>query len=160
MRTHHDPIDSEHEELAGFIDRELRRLPELEAPPELGMQILQRIRAQAARPWWRRSFWDWPWQMRLPAGVMFMALATALVWGLSTVSLGALFEGLQGRLHQASPAWQTVTEWLAQAGHFYQHRDLGLWMWGGALLGTFMFLMMMGAVTALLRLSAPRTRSA
>ena len=157
MSAFSDPSHSEKDDLTGFIDRELRRLPELEAPPELSARILNHIRHTASLPWWRRSFWEWPFRVRMAATALLLTLAVSMLWGISSFSLANTLQGLQAQ--KLSPIWTTMAGWATQFSHFYQHQNITFWLWIGSLSGTLLFLMLVGTTTALVRLATPKTRA-
>lgn len=47
-------------QLEAAIDRELKGLPELPAPPTLASRVMAAIEARARVPWYRRSWQTWP----------------------------------------------------------------------------------------------------
>ena len=47
-------------ELEALVDRELKSLPPLAAPPSLAPRILAALAARAAVPWYRRAWQEWP----------------------------------------------------------------------------------------------------
>jgi hypothetical protein len=80
-----NPIHTEEEELAGLIDRRLKSLPELSAPPTLIHRVMLSVHAQDRLAWWRRSWWSWSLGMRVLALVLLVGCA----WVVSDlVSLG------------------------------------------------------------------------
>jgi hypothetical protein len=60
--------------LESLIHQELRKLPELPAPPNLAPRVLAAIHARVSKPWWRQSWWNWP----LAAQVAFLVIAVAI----------------------------------------------------------------------------------
>ena len=68
---HRDDPDLELERL---VHRALRTLPPRRAPSSLEMRVLQELSQHAARPWWHRSFLQWPRAVR----TLFVGVCTAL----------------------------------------------------------------------------------
>src|ERR1700688_1333747 len=58
-----------------LLDRTLRELPLRRAPPTLEARVCGELTRRAARPWWRRSFAQWP----LPARAALPVLCAVLV---------------------------------------------------------------------------------
>ena len=48
------------QKLAELIQRELRELPEIQAPRTLMPRVLAAIQHQARKPWWQRPWTAWP----------------------------------------------------------------------------------------------------
>ena len=123
-----DPQDP----LRQLLDRTLRELPLRRAPPTLEARVCSELTRRAARPWWRRSFAQWP----LPARAAFLVLCAVLIrlaflggaaavagvhslpWarqaGVLVVSLGNLAAAIA---HISPPAW--LYEGLAVCGVLY-----------------------------------------
>ncbi len=94
-------MDEKHEpDLEMFIHQELRRLPHLEAPPELTARVLAAVVRQENLPWWRKDWWQWP------------ALARAI--SLSVFSLSTVFLVVLGwlALDPSSAAASKAVEWF------------------------------------------------
>src|ERR1700692_901983 len=66
-----DPQDP----LQQLFDRALGELPLRRAPPTLEARVCGELTRRAARPWWRRSFAQWP----LPARAVFLVLCAVLI---------------------------------------------------------------------------------
>jgi hypothetical protein len=73
----------EHKELERFIDEQLRKLPEREAPAELIASVMQSLAAREKRPWYKQPFTEWNrgQQSLLILALAFLAGgATWLAW--------------------------------------------------------------------------------
>jgi len=90
--------DSE-KKLEELIHRELRNLPELQAPATLILRVRSALAAQARQPWWQRPLVTWPLGLRLAF--------TALLLG----SLGAA--GFYGA--EISYGWGFVVQKITQS---------------------------------------------
>lgn len=81
-------------ELEQTLDRELRALPDCEAPASLMPRVLNAIAARERLPWWCKPYAYWPG----PARAVFLTLTTSLAalflyftWGVSSgATLAAL----------------------------------------------------------------------
>jgi hypothetical protein len=62
----------EQRELEKFIDQQLKKLPEREAPDELVTNVFAAIAARQDLPWWKQPFTSWP---RNPQALLFAALS-------------------------------------------------------------------------------------
>ncbi|MBI4660039.1 MAG: hypothetical protein HY735_14460 [Verrucomicrobia bacterium] len=69
------------DKLEKLIHRELAKLPELQAPATLIPRVLQALRYSARKHWWQRSWFHWPFGLR----VFSLGLAVALI---SSIFLG------------------------------------------------------------------------
>ena len=86
-----------------LIDRELRKLPDLAAPPTLVHRVMLAVHADAEKPWWGKSWFYWP------RPVQFLSLAAlVMLAGLSAYVAGAAWEGLG-----VSSLPTVAREWLA-----------------------------------------------
>lgn len=62
----------EHTELEKFIDQQLKKLPEREAPVDLVANVFATLAARRNAPWWKQPFTHWP---RNTQAVLFAALS-------------------------------------------------------------------------------------
>jgi len=62
-----------HKMLESEIDRELKALPELEAPASLSRRVLDSILQRHALPWYQQSWQHWPMPLRW-AAISFLSL--------------------------------------------------------------------------------------
>lgn len=68
-------MNTNHEDpLAALIDRELKSLPPLSAPPSLAPRILARLAAQTEVAWYRRPWPTWPVAGRAASMILLLAL--------------------------------------------------------------------------------------
>jgi hypothetical protein len=94
-----------HKKLELEIDRELKALPQLEAPASLSRRVLDSILQRHALPWYQQSWQHWPMPLRWAAisflSLLFGALCVAS-WQLTRAAgisaalqeVGELFSGL------------------------------------------------------------------
>ena|SRR5690348_8404216 len=100
MKSQYDNDDLEFE-----IDRELKQLPDLEAPATLVRRVMQAVRQRQALPWYHQPWQNWPVALRIAALVLLSSLFGGLCvasWQLSRAAgmsatmqeIGGLFSGL------------------------------------------------------------------
>lgn len=68
-------------ELAALVDRELKSLPPLHAPPTLAPRILAAIAACTEVPWYRRAWQTWPLALQGSSLAVLLALFGTLCFG-------------------------------------------------------------------------------
>jgi uncharacterized BrkB/YihY/UPF0761 family membrane protein len=61
-------------QLEAEIDRELKSLPELPAPPTLATRVMSAIERRANRAWYRQPWQEWPAALRMVSLVILLAL--------------------------------------------------------------------------------------
>jgi hypothetical protein len=87
---------SEQKELERFIDEQLKKLPDREAPAELVAKVLQSIEERENKPWYKQPFTSWSQgrQALLIGGLTtLVAGATYLAWApAEQLSLNSLAE--------------------------------------------------------------------
>src|SRR5579862_4722997 len=64
--------------LEAQIDRALRGLPELTAPPSLASRVMRQIQAGQQMPWYQRSWQSWPRPLQAFSFVVLFALFAGL----------------------------------------------------------------------------------
>lgn len=117
-------------ELEQLIDRELRALPPVSAPPDLVSRVLAAAAALERRPWYAKPASMWP----APARFGFLALATSLAaflvyftWGLSTGTPYALLADEMAELSGRMELMRSLGGSLAGAGMAVA-RSAGPWL--------------------------------
>lgn len=109
FRAMNTPIPPE--DLEKSINRLLRDLPERQAPRNLEMRVMAAIAKKAARPWWQRSFTEWPAGLRL-AFVVTSAIAVAVVMA------GGM--RLVGGVQNDANLWEAPLHWWQHLSHAAQ----------------------------------------
>ncbi len=153
MNTMNKP-PREQVELEQFIGAVLRQQPLRRAPARLEGAVLQRLAAQAARPWWLLGFSRWPWLAR----ILFLGLSAGLAQlsYLSTARLGSLWQVAE----QSGPAHaaRAGVQMFANLGHALQTlggmvtRDISpLWIYGSAGLALLLYAALFGLGAAAFR---------
>jgi hypothetical protein len=75
-------MNSDYEkQLEAAVQRELKALPELQAPQSLQMRVMQTIQRRASLPWYRRSWENWPPSLQIPVLAFMLAAFAALCFG-------------------------------------------------------------------------------
>lgn len=79
-------VDPDRErKLEEFIHRELGKLPEIPAPATLVPRVMAAIQHRIQRPWWRRSFGEWPCVIQAVFVAALMAGTGTLIWESATL---------------------------------------------------------------------------
>jgi hypothetical protein len=88
------------------VDRKLKDLPELIAPPTLMLRILAAIERRLHLPWYQQSWQRWPIAIRAAALVLLLAMFGVVCFGTWKLS----------HLETVSTAMQRPLGWLAEFG--------------------------------------------
>lgn len=76
-------MNSEYEKrLETEIDRELKALPDLTAPPALSARVLAVLGERAKAPWYCRSWQEWPVGLKTACLALFLAIIAGFCFGL------------------------------------------------------------------------------
>jgi hypothetical protein len=152
--TNDDP-----KKLEEAIHRELRRLPELDAPTDLVPRVMELLAARARLPWWRRSWFTWPLPGRVLSGVAAAAVCAAAGWAIASVSVelpgrASLFDGPLAIVRVAFEAVATVLGALSLLAQAINANQLAF----GAGLAAFIYLSCIGLGTACYRVAFRKTQ--
>lgn len=74
------PEHEPHDPLAAWADRALRQIPSPRAPQTLAPRILEAVRRRAARPWYRRSWSEWPPPGQFLGLCLLLAVVAGVAW--------------------------------------------------------------------------------
>ena len=105
---------NEHNErqLEQLVHRELRRLPDLQAPETLVHRVMLAVHANERRPWWQRPWLTWPRSAQLISFALCAATVAGLVYvgavGLRAMGIGSPLDKLWGWISSLAPLW----DWL------------------------------------------------
>ena len=98
------------EELEKLIHQTLRSVPDRRAPRSLEARVLAAIQTQAALPWWKKSFLQWPLAARclflLGSGLLVKLALMASVWAMA---------GFDAK--QYTTAFSTQFAWVNRLGN-------------------------------------------
>jgi hypothetical protein len=109
--------EQDNKRLEEWTDRELRALPDLEAPDGFLERVMDAVRQRATRRWWQCSWQGWPagWQAAVLVGLLAVAgwvsyvgaLAVEGAWGLgAALMLETWLEPLVAGLELLGTAWR------------------------------------------------------
>lgn len=153
-------MNSEYEQhLATEIDRELKSLPELAAPPALVGRVMDTIDSRQVVPWYRQSWQAWPSPLR---AVSFLLLASAFVgicalsWKTPELaSVAAIKQRFGDALSFVNVLWDALNVVAGAAGLAFKKLGTGVIVacLAAATLGYFMCI---GLSTACMRLALAR----
>ena len=143
-------------ELEALLHQQLRGLPMPKAPASLGPRVLAAMAAREQIVWWRQPFWAWP---RL-AQVALLALGLPLCGGFFTLgwmlgTSGTFHQILQQVIASGIFCWDGAAT-LAHAASLVMRSGLQPWLLAGLAISTVMYLLCLGAGSAVLRLAYRR----
>ena len=153
-------MNSEYEEkLAAEIDRELKALPELKAPPTLLRRVMTALEVRQRLPWYRQAWQAWPTPLRAAALVILLAFFASLclgVWKLPDT------EGYVTATRQASgwfaglaTLWNALNALVSAFAHVVQGLGQGFII-GALAAAALAWAMCLGLGTACVRLAFAR----
>jgi hypothetical protein len=100
-------MDSEFEkQIEREIDRQLKELPDLIAPPTLISRVMREIAARAQLPWYRQAWQSWPWTLQVVSMFALLALFAGVSVGCWELTQSAGAAELRSHFHGA---WFTAT---------------------------------------------------
>lgn len=144
------------------LDRRLKNLPDRPAPAGLAPRVMAAIRAQAALPWYRRTWWQWPLLAQVLSLLWFSGLLGGLTWVCLHGGRGELPGVVGGQVMESlavfAPLWSLVTAMLEALALVLKQVPLLAWV---GVIGFFavMYLSCIGLGTALYRIALPRRNS-
>ena len=104
--------------LEALLDAELKKLPPVAAPASLVPRVMAILAARQARPWWQRSWWDWP--LAAKASFLLVAIAIAGAFGGGGVLLDqgvvSYSQQVTEQLAPASTLWDTAASLRTAVG--------------------------------------------
>jgi hypothetical protein len=153
-------MNSERErELELEIERELRGLPDLEAPATLAPRVLKAIVHRTAVRWYNQPWQYWPMPLRVTAlallSVMFGGLTIAS-WQLTRAAgMSAALQEVAGVFSGLTTVWNLVTVLLGSVVVVFKHLGTGF-MIGCVVLAACGYAVCVGLGTAWWRLAFAR----
>ncbi len=94
---------NEQEQLEQLIDRELRKLPERQAPETLVHRVMLAVHEKERQPWWQLPWSRWPHPLRLVSAALSAASVVALVY----------FSALAWQAAGIANPLDTIWQWVA-----------------------------------------------
>ena len=82
------------------IGRELRKLPDLQAPETLFHRVMLEVHTRARKPWWQRSWHGWPPALQAFSLVGLLGLATGISYLLGAAVREMPYEILEGAFRE------------------------------------------------------------
>jgi hypothetical protein len=76
-------------QLEQSIHRELRKLPELSAPPSLLPRVRAAIAARERLPWWQKSWFQWPVMARFASVALIAGFVKLGLFAVGEVGVGS-----------------------------------------------------------------------
>jgi len=147
----HRPDD---DKLHDFAHRALRELPPRRAPRSLEQRVLAEIERRAARPWWRKSFHDWPIAARAAfilvssAGVKLAVMVGAWVMaGFETAEVKTAFSESVAWLHNVA----RIADALRGSGEILLRNIPPLWLYSGCILFAVAYVTLFGLGAAAIK---------
>jgi hypothetical protein len=133
MSEHPDPEETLERLVHGLISN----LPPRRAPASLESAVLTEIAHRAARPWWRRSFTQWPASAR----VVFVLVCVALI--VLTLLAGSLHEFGALPLAYVGGVLNAISAVGGFAGVFARLIP-PQWLYAGLLVGALLYAVLFG----------------
>jgi hypothetical protein len=153
-------MNSEHErELELEIDRELKCLPDLDAPSALVRRVMLAIEQRHSLRWYNQPWQNWPLALRIAA----LALLSAMFGGLCVASwqmtraagMSAAMQEVAGLFSGLTTIWNIISVLLGAVVLVAKH--LGTWfMVGVVAFAGLSYALCVGLGTAWLRLAMAR----
>lgn len=141
------------------IDRALKALPEMQAPAQLLGRVMARIEVAAARPWYQRSWSEWPapakWTTLLALGLIFAGVCFAY-WKAPEAQF---LQPLMARLHSLANLADALWSVLGALGGLITGalRNLNTWVLVGcAAMAVFGYVLCVGLGTVYFRVAMAR----
>ncbi|MGB0582540.1 MAG: hypothetical protein ACPGVU_22885 [Limisphaerales bacterium] len=87
--------------LAAEIDRQLKQLPEQTAPSGLACGVMAALRQFEARPWWQKSWFEWPLALKWVSGIVALVMFSSM--GLADYTpLAGYFHEFESAIHHVT----------------------------------------------------------
>lgn len=146
-------------ELELEIDRELKQLPDLEAPATLVVRVMQAVRQRQALPWYRQPWQNWPVALRIAALVLLSSLFGGLCiasWQLSRAAgMSATMQEIGGLFSGVAIVWNIISVLLGAVVVVIKHLGTGF-MVSCVLIVALGYALCLGLGTACVRLALAR----
>jgi hypothetical protein len=110
------------------IDRQLKALPELEAPNGLVPQVMAALARRQALPWYRQSWSHWPVAFRWSSLAALLALFGGLCYaspGFVDRAVASARDKVSGHTMGLASLWNVLNDLLATGFALLQHLGTG-----------------------------------
>ena len=153
-------MNSEYEEkLAAEIDRELKALPALKAPPTLLRRVMAALEVRQRLPWYRQAWSAWPVPLRAAALIILVSFFASLclgVWKLpETEGYMTASRHAAGWLAGLTTLWNALNALVATFANIVQRLGQGFLI-GALAAAALAWAMCLGLGTACVRLACAR----
>lgn len=101
-------MERDEKQLERWAERELSRLPELQAPATLLHRVMLEVHARERKPWWKRAWTEWPRQAQLLSVAVLTAVAVVFVLGGTDLAVSADSSPLWARLKGYTDGWRAA----------------------------------------------------
>ena len=150
---------SKEQKLEAMIDRELKGLPEISAPPTLIGRVAAVLEDRGYVPWYRKSWLFWPVPVRAASLALLLAVFAGLCfagWHFSHVAtMAASADKITQSFSGATSLWEAALTVLGALNLVVKQAGTGLIV--GVLIGMgLIYSMMVGLGTCYFRLAIAR----
>ena len=104
--------EQDERQLEQLVHRELRRLPDLQAPETLVHRVMLAVHANERRPWWQRPWLTWPRPAQLVSAAMSAAAVVAIVYFGAATWEAAGIGNPWDRIWQLISSLAPIRDWL------------------------------------------------
>jgi len=131
------------------IDRQLKALPELQAPASLLPRVMANIASRPALPWYRQSWSQWPMSMRRGSLAALLSTFGALCYAVSAIfdlASASVRQKVAGNFLGLASLWNVLSDLAATAFAAVQHLGTGTLVGiAAALILSYMMFLALGA---------------
>ncbi|MCR6655410.1 MAG: hypothetical protein NVV63_06210 [Opitutus sp.] len=115
--------------LERLVHQALRSLPERRAPRSLESRVLAAIEARAARPWWQKSFAQWPVAARATFLVVSTFALLFAAWFAGVFSLAPVADVVVAKFSWVTAIRSAFSE-LGEVGAMLLRNVPAMWLYG------------------------------
>jgi hypothetical protein len=145
------------DDLEQWVHRELRRLPDCQAPDDLVGRVLEEVRRRQALPWWQQSLWHWPSTARWLLLTLLVSLSLTVVaigtgvWSPFEIPVLPLQDWATSLLN----AWNGFLPFPRRLAGWWGAQNLSTWLMGAGLFCALVYLLVVGIGSIFLQLTSP-----
>ncbi len=123
------PSPENEQNLERLIHQTLRSLPDRRAPRSLESRVLAAIEARAARPWWQKSFAQWPVAARATFLVVSTFSLLFAAWFAGVFSLTPVADVVVAKFSWVTALRSAMAE-LGEVGALLFRNIPAMWLYG------------------------------